>query len=182
MTFSTVAEIYAALDKTRGKLTDAVSNLTDAQADFRPSEDKWSTALIVEHLAKTEANLVRVVAKLLRAAEAENAPFDGTINPPVSFAEMAEKVRGSRLEAPEFIRPVEGVPIAESLKKLAESRAAIQELRPRIESVAGYNAQYPHPFFGNLNLYEWVAFIGLHEMHHLRQINDRLAEMQPKNN
>lgn len=173
--FKNVAEIYSWLDETRGKVVETVSVLSEEQASFRPSDDKWSAALLVEHLAKTEANLVRVVGKLLGKAEAENKPSDGSINPPVSFAEITERWQGKRFEAPAFIVPEGATSIAESLKLLAESRRALAELRPRVEAVDGANAEYPHPAFGPLNLYQWLAFIGFHEMHHLRQIENLLA-------
>lgn len=178
MEFRSVEEIYAALDKTRGKVLDTASGLNEEQANYRPSQDKWSAALIVEHLAKTEANLVRVAAKLLGKAEAANVPSDGTINPPISFASQVEKIRGAKLEAPPFIKPEGEMTIADSLKQLAESRAALKELRPRVEAVDGSNVSYPHPFFGPLNLYEWLGFIGLHEMHHLRQIENVLSRQK----
>ncbi|HZH34328.1 MAG TPA: DinB family protein [Pyrinomonadaceae bacterium] len=175
MTFETVGEIFETIEKTRNKLTNAVSILNEEQAGFRPDEEKWSAALIVEHLAKTEGNLVRVIGKLLRQAEAENKPSDGRIDPPVSFASIAETAQTTRFEAPEFIRPAGGAAIEESLAKLEKSRAALRELRPRIEVVDGSNAQYPHPAFGNMNLYYWLGFIGLHELRHLRQIQELLA-------
>jgi hypothetical protein len=34
---------------------------------------------------------------------------------------------------------------------------------------------YPHPAFGPLNLYEWLAFIGIHEARHLRQVEALLG-------
>ena len=172
--FASVEEIYQSLDRTRNKLIDAVSVLNETQANFRPTPEKWSATLIIEHLAKTEANLSRLVTKLLRTAEGANIKSDGKINPPLSFAEIAEKVRGERLEAPAFIAPEGATSIADSLKQLAESRRALLELRARIEAVDGSNAEYPHPFFGQFNLYQWLAFIGLHERHHLRQIRKLL--------
>lgn len=179
--FASVEEIYQSLDRTRNKLIEAISILNETEANFRPTPEKWSATLIVEHLAKTEANLVRVVKKLLGKAEAANAKSDGKINPPISFAETAEKIRGERLEAPAFIAPEGAASIADSLKQLAESRRALLELRARIEAVDGSNAEYPHPFFGQFNLYQWLAFIGLHERHHLRQIRE-LIKAQAKQN
>lgn len=169
-----VEEIYASLEAARNKVVETVSSLSDEQANFRPSTEKWSAAEIVEHLAKTEANLVRVVGKLLGKAEAENALSDGTLNPPVSFAAMAEKARNERFQAPAFIAPEGSANIAESLKQLSQSRVALVEMRPRIEAVDCSNVEYPHPFFGKMNLYQWLGFIGVHELRHLAQIKNLL--------
>lgn len=174
-------EIYAALDKMRSKFVEAVSSLTDEQASFRPSAEKWSAVLIVEHLAKTEANLVRVVGKLLGKAEAANAPSDGEINPPVSFAAIADRARNERFQAPAVIAPEGAASLSESLNQLSQSRAALLEMRPRIKAVDCSKVGYPHPAFGQFNLYQWVAFIGIHELRHLAQIENLLiAQSQQK--
>lgn len=174
--FNSVEEIYTALDETRNKLVATVANLSDERANYSFSREKWSTVLLVEHLAKTEANLVRVVAKLLGKAEADNTASDGKINPPISFAAMAETARNERFHAPSFIAPEGATSIAESLNQLTESRSTLLEMRPRIERIDCSKAEYPHPFFGNFNLYQWLAFIGMHELHHLAQIKNLLSE------
>lgn len=173
--FNSVEEIYQTLDKTRNKLVATVSDLSDERANYSPSPEKWSTALLVEHLAKTEANLVRIVAKLLGKAETDGAPSDGKINPPVSFAAMAETARNEKFQAPSFIAPEGATGIAESLNQLSESRRALLEMRPRIEQVDCSKAEYPHPFFGKFNLYQWLGFIAMHELHHLAQIKNLLT-------
>jgi hypothetical protein len=181
MEFKSVEEIYAALDKMRSTVVDAVSSLSEERANFRPSPEKWSAILIVEHLAKTESNLVRVVGKLLGKAEAENTPSDGKINPPVSFAAIADRARNERFQAPAVIAPEGAASLSESLEQLAQSRAALLEMRPRIEAVDCSKVGYPHPAFGKFNLYQWLAFIGIHELRHLAQIENLLtAQSQQK--
>jgi hypothetical protein len=170
MTFDSVEQIFEEIESTRKKLVDHVSNLSDEEANFRPTPEKWSTANIVEHLAITENSLIRLVNKLLAKAEAENLPSTGKIDPPVSFVEIAEKAGRTRFEAPEAVRPGGAASIAQSLSELQKSRTVLCELRPRLEAVDLSNVAFPHPAFGAMNLYSWLAFIGLHEARHLRQI------------
>ena len=59
-----------------------------------------------------------------------------------------------------------------------ESRAALEQLRPRFAS-ADYSRLMPHPAFGPLNAAQWLAFVGMHEERHLRQIK-RLLEATMK--
>jgi uncharacterized damage-inducible protein DinB len=176
MTFETVDQIFASIDKTRQKLVDTVSGLSDEEVDFRPQPEKWSVAQITEHLAKTEASIVPLIKKLLRKAEENNITAGEKISPPVSFAEMSAKIENTKLVAPEMIRPESTDTIAESLAKLQQTRTAVLELRPRLEAVDLSVVEFPHPFFGPMNLYYWLAFIGLHEMHHLRQIKGLLTQ------
>jgi hypothetical protein len=182
MIFHTVDEIFASIDKTRDKLIRTVVSLNNDQCNFRFSEEKWSVANIVEHLAKTEENLIRLIGKLLSHAEAEGKASDGKIEPPVSFAEIAEKARGLKLEAPDAIKPGGAATIAESAAKLERSRAALHEMRPRLKAVDLSNASFPHPYFGAMNGYYWLAFVGLHELHHLKQVADVLSIHEQKQN
>lgn len=175
MEYHTIDEIFAGLEKTRGKLVNTVSAVADEHANFQSAPEKWSVAHATEHLAKIEENILRLIEKLLAKAEAENAPAPAKIEPPVNFAEMVGSVQGQKFTAPDAIKPDGTVTVAESLARLADSRAQLMALRPRFEAVDLSNVRFPHPHFGAMNLYYWIAFIGLHELHHLRQISDILA-------
>jgi uncharacterized damage-inducible protein DinB len=180
MEFHTIEEIFASIDKIRGKLLKTVATLTENEANFQPAPEKWSAAYLVEHLAKTEENLLAVIVKLLAKAEAENVPATGRIEPPVSFAEIAKKASEQKFTAPDVIKPEGTSTMSESLARLEKSRIALKALQPRLEKVDLSNAKFPHPAFGPLNLYYWLAFIGLHEARHLGQIANSL-EALPKN-
>ena len=178
MEFNSVDEIYTTIEITRGKLVAAVSELSNDNGRYLPAPEKWSVAHAVEHLAKTEVNLVRVIEKLLGEAEAANKPSDGHIAPPVSFVDIAQQWQGQKLQAPEFIKPEGAATIAESLAQLEQSRQKLRDLRPRIEQIDLSEAKYPHPAFGPINGYYWLAFIGFHESRHLKQINEILAHRE----
>ncbi|MDQ3799058.1 MAG: DinB family protein [Acidobacteriota bacterium] len=185
MIYNSVADIFKQIDETRERLVAAVSNLSEAEENFRPAEDSWTVKELTEHLAKTEASIIPLVFRLLKQAEADGAatatPSDGTINPPISLAEVYEKSKAARFQAPEMIRPDGSTSISESLAKLAESRETIRGVRPRLEAVDLSKTAFPHRAFGNLNLYQWLAFIGLHETRHLEQIEKILAEARESN-
>ncbi len=178
MIYNHVTEIFDSIDKTRNELNEKVSALNADAQNFRLDETSWSAAQIIEHLAIVEGGLVPLVHKLLKKAEAEGTPSDGTLNPPISMVENAAKVADKKLEAPERIRPQGNALLTDSLLKLGESRRSIRDLQSRIQAVDARNTAFPHPVFGNLNLYEWLAFIGLHETRHLRQIENVLNEIK----
>ena len=182
MIYHSVAEIFREIDQTRAKLNEIVSPLNESEAGFRPAENSWTVAELVEHLAKTETSLVPLVFRLLKNAEADGKASDGTINPPVSLVDEHERIKDTKLQAPEMIRPEGAEQISESLVKLGESRSAIRGLRARLEAVDLSNTAFPHPFLGKLNLYQWLAFIGLHEARHLAQIEKILARKRAQSN
>jgi hypothetical protein len=181
MIYHNVAEIFDSIDETRAKLAGTISGLSDGELNFRPAENTWTVAELVEHVAKTEASIVPLVFRLLKNAEVDGAASDGTINPPISLAEQHEIARTTRFQAPEMIRPEGTASVSESLAKLSESRETIRGLRARLEAVDLSNTAFPHPAFGKLNLYQWLAFIGLHEGRHVEQMEKILAEMRESN-
>jgi hypothetical protein len=181
MIYNSVAEIFDSIDATRGKLTATVADLPDSELNFRPAENAWTVAELVEHVAKTEASIIPLVFRLLKNAEAEGAKSDGTINPPISLVEQNEIARTTKFQAPEMIRPEGTASVSESLAKLAESRETLGSLRARLEAVDLSNTAFPHPAFGKLNLYQWLAFIGLHEGRHFEQIEKILAQARESN-
>lgn len=183
MVYNSVGEIYDDIEKMRNAIYKRVSALTEDEQNFRPDENSWSVAQIVEHLAKTEAGIIPLFFKLLKKSEAENLVSDGNLNPPVSFASQAAKVANIKIEAPEMIRPEGNATLAESLAKLEESRKTILDLRPRFEAANHSETVFPHRILGDINLYEWLAFIGLHESRHLAQIERILAKPEhPEDN
>jgi hypothetical protein len=183
MIYNSVAEIFDSIDRTRARLTATVSNLSETESNFRPAENAWTIAELVEHVAKTEAGLAPLFFKILERAETDGGGVksDGTINPPVSLVEHHEKARASKFQAPEMVRPEGAASVSESLAKLAESRETISNLRSRLEAVDLSHTAFPHPAFGKLNLYQWLAFIGLHEERHLEQIEKILSQARQSN-
>jgi hypothetical protein len=171
MTYHSVEEIFADIEGTRGRLVRSVEGLGEGQENFRTAPDRWSIADIVEHLSVTEQQSLRLFNSLVRRAEdegrvrADDAPFA-----PVTIAEQVERTRAEKYTAPEGVRPAGGVPLADSLARLRDSRAALHALRPRIERLDCADSRFPHPIFGLINLYQWLAFIGAHEARHLAQI------------
>jgi hypothetical protein len=168
-TYNSVAEIYEDIDDTRARLVGTVEQLTDEEHGFRPSPEKWTVAEIVEHLSVVEKRVARMLGVMLSKLEPEAARREGSHFAPVSIAEFVERARTEKYTAPEEIRP-KGATLSDSLAHLRDSRAALQSLRERVERVDGTRAHFPHPVWGPLDLYQWLAFVGAHEQRHLFQI------------
>ncbi|HYE13707.1 MAG TPA: DinB family protein [Pyrinomonadaceae bacterium] len=182
MIFNSVGEIFDEIDAARDRLVRSVEGLTAEQQNFAPEPGRWSAAEILEHLAATENGVVRLCRATLNKLEgagklrAEGQPFA-----PVTIEEHIERSRRERYKAPEQIAPGGGVPVADSLARLAESRETLRSLRPRIETADCAGTYFPHPAFGPLNLYQWLAFVGAHETRHLAQIEALKEAMQARN-
>ncbi len=180
MTYTSLEEIYQAIDGTRARLVAKVANLSAEQAAFRPDAASWNTAQIVEHLHLIEVTLTRMLRGLTDQAEAAGATNEGKEFQPVSLTEFAARAAGQKFTAPDPFQPTGTQTIAESVTKLAESRAALQMLRPRLEQFDVTQFTYPHPAFGPLHGYLWLAFIGLHEARHAAQVKQVLAALSER--
>jgi uncharacterized damage-inducible protein DinB len=179
--YNSLADIFAENERIRNELISRVESVSEERRGERASEDGWSVADIIEHLSLTERRVSKALDGMLPPAEGDTAgAAEGARAPqpfkPFSLDAYVEQARDRKFEAPEFIRP-RGLPLAESLAHLRESRAALEAMRPRFER-ADFSAQFPHPAFGMLNLGQWLAFIGFHEARHLRQIERQIEAMK----
>lgn len=171
MIYNSVAEIFDALDETRGRLRARLESISDGEQTRRPRPDAWSAAEIAEHLAIIEEQLSRLFPLMLTKAEAgglrrkEDQPFS-----PISVEAIVERSGREKYTAPEMARPSGKASISDSLARLERSRETVRALRPRIEALDLTSVTYPHPAFGPLNAYQWLIFLALHENRHLRQI------------
>lgn len=171
MAYHSVTEILEAIDETRGRLYHRVEALSPAQEKFRPTPDAWSIAEIVEHLAIIEEQLSRLFVMMVKKASSTGAPEAGGQDfRPVSLDQFVERSLREKYVAPETVRPSGNLSVEESLARLRRSRAELHNLRPKLEAIDLSSLTYPHPAFGPLDLSQWLAFIGVHEERHLRQI------------
>lgn len=172
LTFNSVGELFEAMDRSRERLGATLDNLSAADENFRESPDRWTIAEIVEHLSIVEGGIGKAIGKMVAKAEAEGAPparADGRI-PTVELSAVAERASREKFQAPEAAHPTGGVTLTDSLARLRESGDALRALRPRIEALDLSGQRFPHPAFGPLDVYHWLAVLGLHEERHRRQI------------
>ena len=182
MIYTSVADIYKAIDEPRERIYKRVESLNEEQANARPDANVWSATEIVEHLTIMEERLVRMMKVMLTKAEGASVKSDrATIEiKPFSLDELVARSRDEKYIAPDAMRPSGTVRFAHLLVRLRQSRVELRSLRPRIEATDLSAVTYPHPAFGPLNFYQWLAFIGLHEERHLRQLESVMAaEIEP---
>lgn len=171
MTYTSVGQIFEEIDETRERFYRRVEDLSDEQAVARPAPEAWSVAEIAEHLALTERGLLRLIKGMLAKVEAAGRETESDVPrmKPFSLENHVERASVEKYVAPETARPKGEARLADSLARLRRSREELRALRPRIEAADLNAVSYAHPAFGPLNVYQWLAFIGVHEARHLRQ-------------
>jgi DNA repair protein RecO (recombination protein O) len=123
---------------------------------------RYGEADRILHLYSRERGRIGAVAKGVRRPKSR---FGGRLEPLFRVNLVLHEGRGE-------LYTVTSVQTVHAHAALREGRAALTALRPRVETVGvgAASARYPHPAFGPLNLYEWLAFVALHEERHRRQI------------
>jgi len=149
----------------------AIAGLTPAQWTFKPTPDRWSIQECAEHIVTVEQVVQgQVIAKVLsgpreplRRAEVKCTD---------AFLITALPDRSHKAQAPEMLLPKgrlatqEAVSAAfEACRKALEGELATSQVdwRTRFE---------PHPFFGTLDLYQWVLLSAGHTARHTQQIEE----------
>lgn len=174
MIYNSVADIIESMSEARERFQKGIAGLSDAQQNFRSTPETWSVAEIVEHVSIVDSQIVKLVDMLL--AKADGAAGEGASNgghqmKPFSFDAYIERSLTEKYQAPERAHPRGGVSVTDSLDKMRATRETLLALAPRVESTDLSGVRYPHPAFGPLDAYQWLALIGVHEDRHLRQLD-----------
>jgi len=107
-----------------------------------------------------------------RRAREENVPRDP--DPGGSVANAIEGVvpgvEEGKAPAPDRVTPRSYLAPEEALSRLEASR---ERLVVTVEELSAFDLsslRFPHPFFGELDAYQWLLVTGWHERRHTKQI------------
>ena len=167
-------ELLRHLDATRATLHTTVDAIPASIRETRPAPDRWSVAEVLEHLARVEEQLARLLSAKLAEAKAngllgpevETSPVVGTLD------EARVLDRGQRITANDRVLPRGELDCAAARASLEGSRAGVRELVAAYDGLALSAFTLPHPALGVLDGYQWLAFIGTHEVRHANQIRE----------
>lgn len=169
-------ELRDGLEEARGTTLGMIAAVPEAAFAAVPEHGEWSIALILEHLIIAETGTSKVIRKMLKENAGRLPPY------PADDAVLSVRVPQASLEgatqAPDVARPRGGREKAELLAAAAEARARTLVSLAALAGADPRAAEFPHPLFGSLNLYEWPSLIILrHERLHHAQIAAILRRM-----
>lgn len=177
MNHQTIAEVYAANDRIRTAFKETAAGISEAQSAALPEDEKWTLSQLVEHVSIVDEGMMRICAKLLGKAEAAGKAADGSVKISDGFLSKGAEVANIKVEAPDFVKPVNGTSIAESVAKLDANNEALNALGEKFEKFDCAEFTFPHPFFGDLTAHEWLVLRGAHEARHLKQIKKLIEKI-----
>lgn len=165
-------EILAGIESARHDLCRSVADMSQELLDTRPSADAWSAGEILHHLYLIEKSLTRGMEKGLGEAERRNVPAGAGPDETVihSLDRYSIETNPLRASAPARVIPSRAEKKEDLLAALERSRSELLLVFEKASAHDLSEARFPHPIFGDLNVYQWMVFLGKHERRHTRQI------------
>jgi len=166
-------ELLDHLARNRAELRAAVDSVPVELRERRPAPERWSVAEVLEHLVIVENAVTDRFTHQVAAARAdglgpdiETAPVVPTLN--VSFVLN----RTHRIVAVEAARPRGTYDAEAAWTALEQSRERLGAALRDADGISLGTFTRPHPALGELNPYQWIAFVGAHEARHAAQIRE----------
>jgi DinB superfamily len=170
MIFHNLQALLEDKERVLESLQSTVLPLSAKQRTLQPATGQWSVAEIVEHLAKVEPDVMRVIESLTRKAEGR---VQGGAAAPWSAIALSDDLANNevgKIRTRPSYEPSSTIPLEDSLDSLWNVQTALVNLRPRLERLDLSGISFPHATLGSLSLGQWIAFLGIHERRHLGQI------------
>jgi len=165
-----IEALWTELESVRADILGEADGLSQAQADWKPSEKDWSVGEVVHHLILAEVATGKLTTKLTREAEAGGAragfPADLTALAPFPAAPAGAA------NAPEVVWPERGRPIAELLSTMRATRERSRQSIEKLASLDPRPLKFKHFRFGELDLAQWWQLQAQHDGIHLVQIRE----------
>ena len=157
------------LEESKAGVLRSVKGLSEAQWQYKPSDDRWSIAECAEHIAAAEDFILGLMGEFMGA----HSPAEELVED-VRRDEMITSVitdRSQKFQAPDPLQPTNryGNP-SESLEDFARSRARTIALVRETDDLRAYVGK--HPAFGDLDALGWILFLSGHSERHTAQIEE----------
>jgi len=168
-----MAELEEYLGQQRAQLTAAVAQIAAARYRDSPGAERWSVVQVLEHVAIVEKRIGKSLGGWISEAkqaglgkETDASPILPTINVD-RFIDRSRPVKTSASGEPTGTLTAD-----DAMRALTDARTALNEVLAECNGYALKEVVRPHPGFGPMHLYEWIAFVGGHMCRHAMQIRE----------
>jgi hypothetical protein len=157
------------LQKTRQFLLDEVAGLSEAQANFKPAEDRWSVAECAEHITLAEDFLRGVVGQAMQvpAAPERKEELKGKDDQVLKFITD----RSQKFQASEPMRPTGRWDSLEATIEVFEAsrKKTLDYVHGTPEDLRSHIVAFPT---GDMDAYQFLLFLSGHTERHTLQIQE----------
>jgi len=165
----------AELDSSRKAFLEATNGLSEAQWNFKPAPDRWSIAECSEHIAVTEALVLKLVTEQALKGPAEPEKRTMVQGKDTALMIMAAD-RSAKFKAPEAVQPTRRwATSGEIAKNVLENRArTVDFINTTQEDLRDHFMD--HPVLKTLDTYQWILLASAHMRRHTAQILEVKAD------
>jgi len=158
--------MFVRFSETRELVHHTSQGLTPQQLQCRPDASRWSVAENLEHITIVEQS---IVAGLARTLEMPPQPAKrSTVTDEHLLANFGRVVQP--LIAPERLLPTSRWPVADLLNEFDAARRRTIEFAITVADSKELRHYFmPHPFFGELDCYQWFILAAGHSARHCNQ-------------
>lgn len=170
-----LAEVMDFVERKREELLQSFDGVSPERMRRRVSDEGWSVAEIIDHLRLVETSVTQVITKRAGEARARGVGEERSTESVLNVLDHLGVEEGITLmEAPSIVRPRPYADPADAIVGLEESRKALREAAASASGLALGEIKQVHRSFGELDLYQWLVFLGQHEGRHAKQIQRTL--------
>ncbi|HWF84794.1 MAG TPA: DinB family protein [Vicinamibacterales bacterium] len=172
-----IHELLTYLDQQRALLRSVVDAVPAESRERQPAAGEWSVANVLEHLAIVEQRVGAFLSSMIAAAKADRLGAE-TSSEPLLPSLGVERVLNwtEKVTAPDLLHPT-GLDAAAAWAALEQAGATLRDAVRSGDGFALGTLVRPHPLFGPISLYHWIAFAGAHEARHAAQIKAIAASL-----
>ena len=176
-------EVIHYLDTERTALRQAVERVPTDLRDKQPGADRWSVAQVLQHLGIIEKRIGLGMAKWVTDARAGGLGSEtDTSSVMDSLPLQLITDRSQRRNAPENVRPQGDTDAESAWATLQQSRETLRAAFLAGDGLALSQVLEPHPVLGPINLYQWMLFVGSHEVRHTAQVIEIAEQLSADSN
>ncbi len=168
-----IQELLTYLDAQYDALRTAFDSVPSDKREASPRPGAWSPAGIIEHLSIVETSIGRLINTRVAAAREAGIGAETEQSSVLETFAIANAVgdRTRKIVSNERLHPTHLAPDA-AWQALDAAHTALRATVVSADGLALGEIMHPHPVFGPLSLYHWVAFVGAHEGRHAEQIRE----------
>jgi hypothetical protein len=173
-----LAETMTFVEEKRRELLQSFDGVSGDRLCRRAAPDGWSVAEIIEHLRMVESGVARLITKRVgQAKEAGIGEEKSTTSVMPSFDSHRARLDSGVMKSPTMVQPRANIDISEALEGLESSREALRAAVVTADGLAIGEIKHDHVVLGELDLYQWLIFLGTHENRHKKQIERTLKSI-----
>jgi hypothetical protein len=173
-----LAEAMDYVEERRKELLRSFEGVPGDRLCQRATPEGWSVAEILDHLRMVEAGVARLITKRVAQAREAGLGEERSTEPVLpTFDQHSARLENAVMQSPATVVPRANIDISEAVDGLEGSREALRAAAVSANGLSIGEIKHTHQILGELDLYQWLIFVGQHEGRHRKQIERTLKSI-----